>query len=221
MGETLAKLVPISLSNPGLCGGSSCSFLFWPQFPAVPPAVCAVPRGSELSGWNRRARSVRAAPFRSADSSFEQRAPLCVLPKSRAKPQQPWLASWDAVPGSARGSIPVFLFIAFLFFFLPSEHGKSLLSSNVTKTAFALIKPQISSSKCLTRTDATGSCSLLPVPFPINLMAEPARAAGTSLVNKGALGAAAWSVLSVSGGLGGGGDPPRILWRGCRILTAS
>lgn len=50
---------------------------------------------------------------------------------------------------------------------------------------------------------------LLPVPFPINLTAEPARAAGTSLATKGALGAAAWSVLSVSGGgLGGGDDPP-------------
>lgn len=94
------------------------------------------------------------------------------------------------------------------FFFLPSKHGKSLLSSNVTITAFALIKPQISSSKCLTRTDATGSCSLLRVPFPINLMAESASAAGTSLSNKGALGAAAWSILSVLGGLGGGGDPP-------------
>lgn len=74
------------------------------------PAVCAAPWGSELSG------SIRAAPFQSADSTSEQPAPLCVLPKPRAKPQQPWLPPRDAVPGSAHGSIPVFPFIAFLFF---------------------------------------------------------------------------------------------------------
>lgn len=70
------------------------------------------------------------------------------------------------------------------------------------------MKPQISSSECLSRTHATGSCSLLRVPFPINLMAEPASAAGASLTDKGALGTAAWSILSISGGLEGAGDPP-------------
>lgn len=178
-----------SLAPPGAAGRapaipSSPEAVFHSQ--PAPPAVCAVPWGSELS---------EPPPFRSADSTFEQPAP----PVSSPNPELS-----RSSPGSRPGMLcqaqltdqSLFSLLLLSLFFLPSQHGKSPLSSNVTRTAFALIKPQISSSKCLTRTDATGSCSLLPVPFPINLMAESASAAGASLTNKGALGTAARSLPS-------------------------
>lgn len=87
-----------------------------------------------------------------------------------------------------------------LSFFSPKQAREEPTEQQRSHNCICLIKPQISSSKCLPRTDATGSCSLLPVPLPINLMAEPASAAGASLAAKGALGAAAWRIPGVSGG---------------------